>query len=126
MVIEKFNPKNLKNIKGSELELLTIEDISLLAKTYPHMDGVLLVQKKDGTGIKSPATYRSFHSLIKSGHPFKIVGTKYGEPVIKPVEVEAKAQDIAKVEYIAPPSSIFPNQQKAAKRGRKPKNLTNN
>lgn len=116
MDLAKFDPKNLQHVRLSDLESLTIDDITLLAKTYPHMDGILLIQRKDGTGIKSPATYRSFVSLIRSGHPFRIVGTKYGEPAPNRQDIQKDVVAINQVEFIEPPAELF-----AKKRGKKSK-----
>jgi hypothetical protein len=101
-LMEKFNPRNLKNLKFVEFESLTIEMIGLLAMMYPYMNGELIIQKADGTGVKSPASYRSLNSLLKGGHKFKIVGTKYGEPKPNPIEVDKEVSKIDGMEMIYP------------------------
>lgn len=113
---QKFSPANLKNVFASDFDDLTFSDIEILAKEFPFMNGDLLIQKADGSGVKSPATYKSFVSLIKSGHKFKIVGTRYGTPKLPPADLESIVEKVSEVEFIASASPIV--QDVVRKKGR--------
>ncbi len=106
-LIVHFAPSNLKNVQGKDFERLTEQDIDRLAQEYPFMSGDLLIKKADGTGVESAGTYKSVNSLLKGGHKFKIVGTKYGEPKEKPMDIKEVAEQIAKPDFVALQKEIF-------------------
>jgi hypothetical protein len=117
-LIEKFSPKNLRHIRSTELINLTKEEIEKLAVAYPFMNGDLRIQKSDGKGVISSGTYRSVNSLIKSGHHFKIVGTKFGDPKI---ELQKEVEVIEQKEFIEPQKPIFNEPEKFEKLVKTPK-----
>lgn len=106
-LITKYSPAQLKSVKGSELASLTDLDIHRLADEYPFMSGDLLIKKADGTGVESAATYKSLSSLLKGGHKFKIVGTKYGEPKPPAMDIEAVVEKISSPDFVPIEKDIF-------------------
>jgi hypothetical protein len=106
-LLTKYSPANLKTVKGKELALLTDSDVHRLAEEYPFMGGDLLIKKIDNSGVESVATYKSLSSLLKGGHKFKIVGTKYGEPKEPAMNIEAVVQQISTPDFVPIEKDIF-------------------
>jgi hypothetical protein len=104
--IEIYNPDNIKSIGIEQLSKLTALEIELLAKKFPFMDAMLLIKRDDGKGVTSSATYRSLNSLLKSGHRYKIVGSKYGEPKEPLFDIEKETEKINQTDFIPMPVSI--------------------
>jgi hypothetical protein len=104
MDLKKFNPSKLPNASLEELQSLGIDDIKELSLKYPYMSGELLIQKANGLGVASPATYKSLYSLLKSGHKFKIVGIKNKNAVpSKPVKKVIS-------DFVKPEQSLFTSE----------------
>jgi hypothetical protein len=90
----------MKNLE--ELKKLTKDQIIDLANQFPYMQPDLLIQKSDGTGAISTASYKSLANLLKAGHKFHIVGLK-NELVKPPKKEEPKIE----VEFVTPDAPIF-------------------
>jgi hypothetical protein len=105
--IEKYKPDNLKNLtKEQLLDIATIE-IYVLARQYPFMSDDLLIKRYDGQGDIISATYRSLNKLIRSGHYYEIVGTKFGEPKEPLFDIEKETEKINETDFIPIPESIL-------------------
>jgi hypothetical protein len=121
MDIANFFPDALPDRTLDELQSLTREDISALARIWPAAPAVFLIRPTDRQGNTSLATYRSLDYLWRVGFKFEIVGTtqtrkKAAEPAGVPLpEV---AHELGKVEHIAPEQPVFkaePSRKPAAR-----------
>lgn len=101
--IEIYNPDYLDRTGIEQLSKLTALEIELLAKKHPFMPANLLIKRDDNKGVVSSATYRSLNSLLKSGHRYKIVGTKFGEPKEPLFDIEKETAKINNDDYIPMP-----------------------
>jgi hypothetical protein len=123
MDIVAFHPGNLQGRTTEELRNLTPENIKVLAERYPFMNPDLRIARKNDKKIVSPATWKSLNALLKAGHPFEIVGTKWGEPKKSIEQIVESVQPLAQAEYIQPEKPIF--QQPKGKPGRPKKQPIN-
>lgn len=133
MDVNVFSKENLPDVSLEVLGDLKKEEIEVLAKHYFYVEPILLIQPKDGSGVKSPATWRSLNSLLKLGKEFKIVGLLNIKPRLKPQKdvISPVVENISKIEFLAPEKPIIASEEPSAppvieteikKRGRKPKN----
>lgn len=98
MDLKKFNPKNLPTASVEDLQSLTIEDIKELASLYPYMNGDLLIKRANGSGVASPATYKSLYFLLKSGHKFVIIDVRNRKSVPTDPIIHLTVEEIEEVE----------------------------
>jgi hypothetical protein len=73
----------------------------------------LSIVNDSNPNVVSVATYKSLYSLLRLGFNFRIVGTKFGDPVPTPVieQMAIVEQELKRDTYIAPELPIF-NQPK--------------
>lgn len=127
--LKAFSKENLPNLSIEELADLKKEDIELLAKEYFYVEPILLIQKVDGSGVSSPATWRSLYSLLKLGQQFKIVGLLNIKPRLKPKQdvITPIVEKLSTIEFLAPEKPIITSDDHSEepvvkKAGRKRKN----
>lgn len=108
MDVEIYHPAYLRERKVAELNSLTAEQVKVLSERYPFMNPDLRIRRKgDHKSPVSPATWKSFYNLLRAGHPFELVGTKYGEPKETIEQVVASVQDMAVPEFVSPDKPII-------------------
>jgi hypothetical protein len=119
MDIEKFHPKNIKHLYSAQLLELSQDDVRQLAEAYPIMHPELHISKVGAEHIINVATYKSAYSLMRTGYKFKIVGTKFGDPVLSTPEEEILevVEQLHSEDYVEPENKIFNPKPKINEQG---------